>query len=167
MKRLTEELFNYSIITDSQLNSDILQVRLNSLLKECILDFYPQFTERNITPEIDITDTPIDCIADKNNLTRIFSNIIGNAVKYSAGDFHVKMTDEGTITFSNAASELDSVDVGRLFDRFYTVENGKRSTGLGLSIARKLTERMGGKINATLSDGILTVSLSLPVRKNK
>lgn len=51
--------------------------------------------------------------------------------------------------------------VERLFDRFYTVETGRNSTGLGLSIARTLTERIGGKIEAVYTDGKLTISLRL------
>ena len=49
--------------------------------------------------------------------------------------------------------------VERLFDRFYTVETGRNSTGLGLSIARTLTECIGGKIEAVYTDGKLTISL--------
>ena len=63
------------------------------------------------------------------------------------------------MTFSNTASGLDSVSVGRLFDRFYTVESGRGSSGLGLSIAKLLTEQMGGKIHASFSEGRLTVTL--------
>ena len=53
-----------------------------------------------------------------------------------------------TITFTNTAKGLNAVDVGKLFDRFYTVETGRKSTGLGLSIAKILTERMDGTIYA-------------------
>ena len=54
---------------------------------------------------------------------------------------------------------LDELQVGRLFDRFYTVEAARKSTGLGLSIARVLTEQMGGEIGAACADGRLTIYL--------
>ena len=52
--------------------------------------------------------------------------------------------------------------MGRLFDRFYTVESARGSTGLGLSIARALTERMGGTIRADCAHGRLTIHLQFP-----
>lgn len=52
------------------------------------------------------------------------------------------------------------VMVGKLFDRFYTVENGKNSTGLGLSIAKLLTEKMGGDIKAEYDEGIFLIEIS-------
>jgi signal transduction histidine kinase len=69
------------------------------------------------------------------------------------------MTESGEITFSNTASELSSVDVGKLFDRFYTVDSARKSTGLGLSIAKLLTERMDGRISAEYKSTTLTVRL--------
>lgn len=51
------------------------------------------------------------------------------------------------------------MEAGKLFDRFYTVENVKGSTGLGLSIARLLTEKMGGSITASWNDGYLVITL--------
>lgn len=51
------------------------------------------------------------------------------------------------------------MEADRLFDRFYTVENAKGSTGLGLSSAKQLTEQMGGLIRAELDDGELSIVL--------
>ena len=65
--------------------------------------------------------------------------------------------------FANHAASLDAVETGRLFDRFYTVENARSSTGLGLSIARQLTEQMGGSITAWYEDGMLYLKLLFPI----
>ena len=159
LKALTEELFRYSVVSSvSDLNYEA--VNLGRVLEDTLISFYGAFEQKNITPNISLPDSAIVRSLDKSALSRIFGNIISNAVKYSDGDFSVTMTDAGEITFSNTASELSSVDVGKLFDRFYTVDSARKSTGLGLSIAKLLTERMGGCITADYKGNTLSITLS-------
>lgn len=118
--------------------------------------------QQSITPEIQLPESRVERCLDPSALSRIFSNILGNTLKYSSGDLTVNMDQEGTIAFTNAAAGLTTVTAGRLFDRFYTVQTGSSSTGLGLSIAKLLTERMGGSIGAEYQDGKLTITLRFP-----
>ncbi len=160
LKSLTEELFRYSVITSTQkLTPEHLDVK--RVLEESLLSFYALMREKEILPEIDLPEAPVWRELDVGALNRIFSNIIGNAIKYSDGDLSVRMDQEGSIVFSNAAAELDPVTVGRLFDRFYTVEVNRSSTGLGLSIAKLLTEQMGGSIEARYRENRLLIMLKL------
>ena len=159
LKALTEELFRYSVISSvSDLSYE--KVNVGRVLEDTLISFYGAFEQKNITPNISLPDGVIIRSLDKSALSRIFGNIISNAVKYSDGDFSVIMTESGEITFSNTASELSSVDVGKLFDRFYTVDSARKSTGLGLSIAKLLTERMGGYISADYKGNMLSITLS-------
>lgn len=82
--------------------------------------------------------------------------------EYSDGDLQITLSESGDITFSNKASGLDEVQVGRLFDRFYTVETARKSTGLGLSITRTLVEQMGGSVTAAYENKRLSVCIHLP-----
>jgi signal transduction histidine kinase len=158
LKTLTEELFRYSVISSvSDLSYE--KVNVGRVLEDTLISFYGAFEQKKIAPNISLPDGVIIRSLDKSALSRIFGNIISNAVKYSDGDFSVIMTESGEITFSNTASELSSVDVGKLFDRFYTVDSARKSTGLGLSIAKLLTERMGGRISAEYKSTTLTVRL--------
>lgn len=147
LKSLTEELFRYSVVTTMQ---ELKPERLDVVraLEESLLSFYAVMQEKGIKPEITLPEGPVWRVIDAGAMNRIFSNIISNAVKYSDGDLSVSMDERGCITFSNTAKTLSTVEVGRLFDRFYTVEASRSSTGLGLSIAKVLTERMGGSISA-------------------
>ena len=71
----------------------------------------------------------------------------------------VSLSVDGEICFSNRASAMTPVQAGKLFDRFFTVESGQDSMGLGLSIARLLTEQCKGRIGAVYQEGRLVVSL--------
>ena len=161
MKQLTEELFSYSVIATGDTDMEREEVFVNQLLAESISSFYPALKSRGIEPRIELTEQRILRSVNKASLSRVFSNLLNNAVKYSDGDLHITLSDSGIITFSNRAEELSAVDVEQLFDRFYTVEAAHHSTGLGLSIARTLVERMGGKINAEYSGGQLIISIGL------
>lgn len=108
-------------------------------------------------------EQPVVCMADASALTRIFANILSNAVKYSDGDLVIMLSNTGNLTFANHASGLDEISTGKLFDRFYTVENGAGSTGLGLSIARTLTEQLHGHLSARYAEGMLYLYLSFPI----
>ena len=94
---------------------------------------------------------------DAAALRRVFDNILSNAVKYADGDLAVSLLPDGTATFSNSAPSLSRVQAERLFDRFYTVETARDATGLGLSIARLLVEKMGGVITASYENGRLHI----------
>lgn len=158
IKQLTEEMFRYSVITSSQ-EGNREDIILNNALEENLLSYYATFTERGIEPIVEIPNIPIHCYINLTDFNRIVGNILSNALKYSNGDLFIKLCTDGTILFRNSAEELTPVMVERLFDRFYTVETGRNSTGLGLSIAKFLTERMSGQIKAVYEKEKLTISI--------
>ena len=158
MKQLTEELFRYSVILST---GDLVlePVCVNGVLEESIAAFYGALTSRDIQPEIHITENRIERQLNREALGRVFSNILNNALKYSDGDLAITLRDDGEIIFSNTASALNKVQVGKLFDRFFTVEAARNSNGLGLSIAKTLVEQMGGFILAELENKKLNIRI--------
>ena len=162
LRQLTEELFCYSVVTSPEYDNDVEFVSVNSVLEESILGFYAVLQERNITPNISMPENKVFRKVNRAALSRIFSNLLNNAIKYSDGDLNITLNDTGEITFSNTASGLSEVDVKKLFDRFYTVENARKSTGLGLSISRILIEQMKGTISAQYKNGKLSICIWLP-----
>lgn len=152
MKQLTEELFRCSMALSVPEEKPQL-LSLNRAMEECILSFYESLRKKGITLDISMPELPVMRTLDPAALSRILQNVLGNAVKYSGGNLEICLTEDGTITFANTAPHLDPFQAERLFDRYYTVEtvsapNCESSTGLGLSIARLLTERLGGEISA-------------------
>lgn len=159
MKQLTEELFRYSVIVSDNEKTETETLLINQVLEDSIMGYYAVLTEKGIHPDVNITDKQISAELNKEYLSRIFSNLLNNAVKYSDGDLDIILSDTGEITFSNTAKGLSAVDAEQLFDRFYTVEAAHHSTGLGLSIARTLVRRMGGTITAEYADSRLKIKI--------
>lgn len=157
---LTEELFRYSVIV-SKKPSALETVNVGRVLEESIAAFYTALHDCGITPKIQIPQEPVLRALDPAALSRVFANLLSNAIKYSDGDLEIILKETGEIRFSNQASALDEVQVGKLFDRFYTVEAARKSAGLGLSIAKALVEQMMGRIQAQYEAGRLTILIFL------
>lgn len=165
LTQLTEELFRYAVAASEIKDVVLEEVLLNHVLEESLAVYYAVLKNNKIAPVINMPENDVKCRLNKNLLSRIIGNIIGNAIKYSDGDLKITLSEEGEIVFSNHASGLDEVRAGKLFDRFYTVQNASRSTGLGLSIAKQFTERLGGTIDACYLQGVLSVRLRFPAEE--
>ena len=161
LHQLSEELFAYALLTAPQpLHPQ--RVDLRGLVEEALLSYCGAMEQRGMEPTIQLPEGRVERNLDPTAAGRVLSNIISNALKYSAGDFSVTMTPNGVITFANSAPDLNPVLVQRLFDRFFTVETARHSTGLGLSIAKLLTQQMEGTLEAKYQEGQLVITLSFP-----
>ena len=156
---LTEQLFDFSKTMDMETKIEKEECCLNELLEEALANDYTIFKENNIEPKVEICAEKVYRNLDKHTIIRIFENILSNAGKYSNGDFKVVLDKEGKITFSNKATSLDATTVQKIFDRYFTVENAKKSTGLGLSIAKQLVELNGGNISAKFINQYLIIQI--------
>ena len=162
LHQLSEELFAYALLTAPQpLHPQ--RVDLRGLVEEALLSYCGAMEQRGMEPTIQLPEGRVERNLDPTAAGRVLSNLISNALKYSAGDFAVTMTPDGVITFANSAPDLNPVLVQRLFDRFFTVETARHSTGLGLSIAKLLTQQMEDTLEAKYQEGQLVITLSFPV----
>ena len=161
MQAMTEELFRYSLAAEETALT-LEPVDLRAAVEEALLSFYGAFQQKGVVPQLSLPQGPVTRQLDKAALSRVLGNILTNALKYSPGELAVALSPAGVLTFSNPAPGLDPVSAGRLFHRFYTVESSAQSTGLGLSIARELTQRLGGTISAQWESGRLQVELTFP-----
>lgn len=162
LKEFTDELFSYSVAYSEQENLKLENLCLNNELADVLAGFYGALKSAGIEPDINITETEIYRKLDRKAFGRIVNNLLSNALKYSAGDLSITLDDSGIIVLSNITENMTPVDAMKLFERFYTVRTAKGSTGLGLSIAKMLTEKMKGTIEAELVKNVLTIKLTFP-----
>ena len=164
-RALMEELFRYSVLTATADELHTEPVCLNDVLEQSLAGFYGALSARGITPSVQLPEEKVIRPLDAAALRRVFDNILSNAAKYSDGDLTVTLSPDGSVTFSNHASALSRVEAARLFDRFYTVDSARGSTGLGLSIAKLLTEKLHGTISADYENETLRICRAFPTEK--
>ena len=160
MKKLTEELFEYSVVSSKKPQEKLQDVNVNKVLEDAIMNLYPNLMDKGIDLKADIVEKPVIRKLYPSYVERIFNNLLSNAIKYSDGDLEVNLSETGKLTMKNTASSLDKVKVGKLFERFYTVENADAgSAGLGLSIVQSFAEQMNCPISADYVDGKLVIEI--------
>lgn len=159
LTELTDQLFDFSKSIDIHNEAQRENVCINNILEDSIIGFYSFFKEYNINPKIEICEEKIFKLLNENMLKRIFENIISNAIKYSENNFNIILKEDGTIIFSNKTNLIDTTSLEKIFDRYYTVENAKKSNGIGLSIAKQLVELNNGNIQAKYENHYLIIEI--------
>ena len=159
LTELTEQLFDFSKSIDIKNEIKRENICINDILEDSIASFYSLFKKYSITPNINICNGKVIRLLNENMVKRIFENIISNAIKYSERDFNVQMFDDGTIEFSNKTDKLDQISLEKIFDRYYTVRNAKKSSGIGLSIAKQLVDLSNGTIKAKYINNKLIIQV--------
>lgn len=159
LTELTNQLFDFSKTIDTYEEVKKEKCCLNEILEEVLASYYAIYKEKNIIPEILICDEKIYRKLNKSSIIRVFENILSNILKYGDDSFKVELQNDGTIIFSNKTNSLDNTTVQKIFDRYFSVENAKKSTGIGLSIAKHLVELNNGIISAKYENNILFIEI--------
>lgn len=138
------------------------QVDLYRLLSELAAEYYNDLERSGLAVEIDLKEGLPPVWGDSAAAARVFTNLIGNALKHGRGVLRIRLRQAGDVLvteFSNDGADLTQEDAAHVFDRFYTADKTRSSqnTGLGMSIVRALAVQMGHEVTAELRDGIFTV----------
>ena len=161
LTELTEQLFDFSKTIDSDIKISKEKCNINEILEEVLASYYVIFKEKGIEPQISMCSENVYKKLNKASIIRIFENSLSNISKYCVNNFKVELKDDGTIIFANKVKDglLDATTVQKIFDRYFTVENAKKSTGIGLSIAKELVELNDGSISANFTKDTLIIEI--------
>ena len=168
LKNLLEELFTFSKLQDSDLSVNMEKQQINQIVYDSLFSYYDEFTSEGIEPNIDITDEILFVMGNNIMIQRITENIIKNSLVHSKSMVEVKLFREGDSTVflcSNDTENPEDIDVSQVFDRFYKADKARTaaSAGLGLAIAKQMTEKMNGSISASLNRDIFTITVKFKI----
>ena len=128
---------------------------LNAFALETVDDFRAAASKKNINVHMDMPGTKVFLMSDKQLVGRIISNLLSNAIKYTPGGRNVwfGITEEEesvTIRVKDEGVGIKKEELPYLFSKYSKISsvptNGEPSTGLGLSIVKKLAEELNGRI---------------------
>ena len=162
LQQLIDSFFEFSKVLSSDYKPEISTVNVTALLEESVAVSYDNFEERGRHIELDIPDERIEVSSNEVMLTRIFDNLISNALKHGTGDLKISGEDN-RLYFANRIPEGETIDTGRIFDEFYTtdISRTKGSTGLGLAIVKDFSGMLDIGITACVEDRIFKITLDL------
>lgn len=171
LEELINELFDIARFNSEKIILEKEELNLNIMLEQIIDDFYPMLKELN--KNINFTsDNNITIYADSDKLSRVFNNLIKNAINYSKEntniDINVKKKDkEIKVEIINQGKMIPKDKLDKIFENFYRLDTSRTSktggSGLGLAISKQIVELHNGKIEVTSNKDKTTFKVSLPL----
>lgn len=172
LKHLIEDLVEASKANTGNIKLDMKPINLVEMLKQTVGEFEDKFLDRNLFVVSNISDIPAIIEADGRRLWRVFENLFNNAYKYSMPgtriyvDTIIKETSAAVVIKNISESPLN-ITPNELTERFVRgdVSRTTEGNGLGLSIAKSLTELMGGKLIIYLDGDLFRVTVIFDLMK--
>ena len=170
LNQLLNQLFEFARIEADELDFSYTTFDLNAVLRSVAVSFFKSFEERKIIPVLSIAEISFPFYGDEKAVTRIFENIISNALSHGKSDYRFSSYDDNEnyhFSFQNFTDSINESDIDKIFNRFYTTDlsRSRKTTGLGLTIAKNLTVKMGGSISASLNNNVFEIVVCFPKQK--
>ena len=156
LEDLINEFFDITRFNLTNIELDIEKVNLSRMLEQICSEFLPILLEHKLSWNLDIAPD-INLMCDPDKLSRVFDNLIRNAVNYSYPDTEItcvltKQDNDTHILFKNNGKTISPEKLSRVFEQFFRLDSSRASStggaGLGLAIAKEIVELHGGQINA-------------------
>lgn len=161
---LLEELFTYTKLQNETYELVLEQQDFTRLVMDSLFSFYEQWKEKNIKPDVSIDEKPVMIMCNDIAVKRILTNVLRNAMIHGNGQIEIcyKIKKDGVLfQCYNGCGDIEELEIGRVFERFYKADaaRSESSSGLGLSIASELTQRMSGTMEARIEQGRFLVEV--------
>lgn len=174
LENLINELFELSKYNINEIDLKFEKIIIDDFLARIIQDFYPLLISENKKIEFNNNNNnnQIFINGDVEKLTRMFNNLIKNAINYSLPNSTIIIgysvnKNSITITIKNECKQLTEEELSRIFDRFYRCDTSRNSekggSGLGLTIAKDIIIMHKGNINVNQNNGTITFNITLPI----
>ena len=171
LEDLINELFDVARFNSEKIVLEKEEINLNLMLEQIADDFYPTLKEMN--KKINFTsDEKTILYADPDKLSRVFNNLIKNAVNYSKENTDIDISilnkeNQATVKITNKGKQIPKEKLDKIFEKFYRLDSSRTSktggSGLGLAIAKEIVELHGGRIYAESDMKETTFCVTLPI----
>lgn len=166
LKEMLDELFTYAKLTNRAYEVELSPCAVNEILLSVLFSFYKDIKQRGIEPLVNVPEQDIFIQGNEPALRRIFQNILKNCIEHGNNQLSVRLintADTVQIYFENDYQTQEPIVANKVFDRFYKADGArsKTSTGLGLSIAKELVERLNGSITGNVKNDIFTITITV------
>lgn len=169
LKNLTDDLVEASKLSSGNIVLTMQEINLVELVNQANGEFTEKFAQKNLTIVAALPDTPIKIEADGRRLWRVLENLYNNVSKYGMAHTRVYVTvapEDERVSFvmKNISENSLNINADELTERFIRgdVSRSTEGSGLGLSIARSLTELMKGSFEIYLDGDLFRVTVTFP-----
>lgn len=172
LEDLINELFDVARFNSEKIVLEKEELNLNLMLEQIIDDFYPTLRELNKSIKLNYNE-PISINGDSDKLSRVFNNLIKNAISYSKEESEIvinlkKDNNNAIVEVINKGKQISKEKLSKIFEKFYRLDSARTSrtggSGLGLAIAKDIVELHNGTIIAESNDEETTFRVTLPLK---
>lgn len=149
------------------------KVEVGELCRHRLLSYYELLAQRHVEVDIQLSSEPVWIYSNEEALSRIIDNLLSNAVRYGADGGYLGLSaaivnDSVQIKVTDRGRGIDPTEQDRIFERMYTVEHSRnrkiQGSGLGLSIVKQLTHRLGGQIQlSSIPNSYTCFTVTIPI----
>lgn len=170
---LINQFFDLARLESGDRDIPLDRIHLNELCSQTILAFYEPLTAKGVEVAIAMPETPVYVLGNEEALVRVLNNLISNAFQYG-GDgktLGLALREDGEYAYVEVwdrGKGISELHQDRVFERMYTLEDSRnplyQGSGLGLTITKRLVEKLGGVITLTSKPYVKT-SFTVKLKK--